>query len=89
MVTGEVPVEIPNEDDTKLKQSNLMYEFDENGVVVGIKTPVQENKEVPKSTYKFDADGRVIANDDNQAEVKKEEFEIPHYKFDENGIIIG
>ena len=43
----------------------------------------------PKSTYKFDADGRVIANDDNQAEVKKEEFEIPHYKFDENGIIIG
>lgn len=89
VVTGEVPVEIPNEDDTKLKQSNLMYEFDENGVVVGIKSPVQENKEVPKNTYKFDADGRVIANDDNQVETKKEEFEIPHYKFDENGIIIG
>lgn len=88
VVTGEVPVEIPNEDDTKLKQSNFMYEFDENGIVVGIKSPMQENKEVSKSTYKFDENGKVIAND-NQVKANKENYEIPHYKFDENGIIIG
>ncbi len=90
VVIGEVPVEIPKEDDSKLKQSNLMYEFDENGIVVGIKSPDEKNNDVSNNAYKFDADGIVVANDDNQTNVKnEEEFEIPHYKFDENGIIIG
>lgn len=50
--------------DSELKQSKLIYEFDENGIVTG-NTSESSN------------------NNDSQ------EFNIPHYTFDENGVIIN
>lgn len=79
VVTGEVAVEIPKTE-ANLRESKYVYEFDENGVVTGVKTIGGE--EEPK--YSFDEFGRVIADGDK----KEEEFVIPHYKFDENGVVI-
>lgn len=90
IVTGEVAVDIPEVDDSKLKKSKLIYEFDENGIVVGVKSPDEKNIEAKKNTYNFDADGRVIVDSDNSSELKNgDNVEIPHYRFDANGIIIS
>lgn len=80
VVTGEVAVEIPKTE-ANLRESKYVYEFDENGIVTGVKTIGGE--EEPK--YSFDEFGRVIADGDKKEE---EEFVIPHYKFDENGVVI-
>lgn len=80
VVTGEQAVEIPKTE-ANLKESKYVYEFDENGVVVGVKTIGEEEK--PK--YTFDEFGRVISEDDK----KEEEFVMPHYQFDENGVVIA
>ena len=40
--------------------------------------------------YSFDANG-VVTGDSSKIkeEPKKDEFQIPHYRFDENGVIIS
>lgn len=88
VVTGEVPTEEKVAEEPAKANPELIYEFDENGDVTGIKGEEKEKVETPRTVYSFDSEGRVISEGDKKAEVT-EEFEIPHYKFDENGIIIN
>ena len=68
------------------------YLFDENGYVVGEKTDAKESSKAVDTgvKYSFDANG-VVTGDSSKIkeEPKKDEFQIPHYRFDENGVIIS
>lgn len=84
-VTQEEATEIPKTDDTELQKSNYTYEFDENGIVTAIKE-ISEKKEEPKdSAVSFTGPATPAA----PIMPNTEEFVMPHYQFDENGIIIS
>lgn len=76
-VTGEVKVDSKVDDK---KNDEVQYLFDENGFVIGEE---KKNNNVDNK--------RIINNVSAKSEEqpKKDEFQMPHYRFDENGIIIS
>lgn len=76
-VTGETRIgEVKNDK----KTDEVQYLFDENGFVIG-----------EEKVGKVDANKRIINNVATKPEEqpKRNDFQMPHYRFDENGIIIS
>lgn len=71
---------------------NVQYLFDENGLVVGEKSDAEETSKAMDTgvKYTFDANG-VVTSDSSKLkeEPKNNDFQMPHYRFDENGVIIS
>ena len=88
-VIGETKV---GDSTSENKTGDVQYLFDENGFVVGEKMGTKEDTKAADTgvKYSFDANG-VVTGDSSKIkeEPKKDEFQIPHYRFDENGVIIS
>lgn len=86
---NEHAVDIPKTDDDELQHTKLFYEFDENNFVTGVKE--QEEKQKDNQNSNVDERTFVPAEPTNEEGNYNEnqEFNIPHYTFDENGIIIN
>ena len=89
VVTGEHAVDIPKTNDDELQHTKLYYEFDENNFVTGVKE--QEEKQKDNQNSNVDERSFVPAEPTNKEGNYNvnQEFNIPHYTFDENGIIIN
>ncbi len=80
IITSEVAVDIPQTNDTELNNSKTIYKFDENGIVIGVKG---------SNESQYNVDSKNIAEDSMPDESLDDGIKIPHYTFDENGIIIN
>ena len=75
---------------TEIKTKNReKYEFDENGIVIGVNNNTENKTQnnISNSPYEFDENGIVIAvrnSNNNEKQVQKKQYE-----FDENGIVVA
>lgn len=86
---NEHTVDIPKTDDDELQHTKLFYEFDENNFVTGVKEQEEKQKDNQNSNV---AERSFVPAEPTNEEGnynEKQEFNIPHYTFDENGIIIN